>query len=280
MIENIASCNRGFTRNCSPWGAGQASLAPGPSLGSCAHAAVGVLEDAFFQRSWSAGLGGAAFDTSAHVSLFSNGGMVVTLTPSVSKAASAPTLAGAVEWLRSSLGDQYSVSPQGNSVLTKVHSDKSTRLLTEIARVETIFGGRVASRPGPSPRSSNDRRWYVVEALRASSWGLGSLGFCRNVGNQRRAIAAGIGVLVDSASGRPGISANFGGWVPQANKRWRQFCDDTVVGLTKEGFRVEAKTPSLFSAGRWIAGLSGARALKQADLFDKLIAQWRGAVVR
>jgi hypothetical protein len=239
-----------------------------------------VLEDASFHRSWSVGLGGAGFDTSAHVSLFFNGGMVVTLTPSVSKAASAPTVADALEWLRSSLGEGYSVSPQGNSILTKVHSDKPTPLLAELARVETIFGGRVARRPGPSPRSSNDRRWYVVEALRASSWGLGSLGFCRNVGDERRAIAARIGVLVDSASGRPGISANLGGWVSQTNKRWTQFCDDTIVGLTKEGFRVEAKTPSLFSAGRWIAGLSGARALKQADLFDKLIASGAGAVVR
>jgi len=239
-----------------------------------------VLEDASFGRSWSVRLGDAAFDTSAHVSLFFNGGMVVALTPSVSKAASAPTVADALEWLRSSFGDEYWVSPLGDSILTKVRSDKPTRLLAELARVETIFGERVARRPGPSPHSSNDRHWYVVEALRASSWGLGSLGFCHSVGNQRRSIAARIGVLVDSASGRPGISANVGGWVSRTNKRWTQFCDDTIVGLTKEGFRVKANTPSLFSAGRWLEGLSGARALKQADLFDKLIGSGAGAVVR
>ena len=239
-----------------------------------------VLEDASFLRSWSVRLGGAAFETSAHVSLFFNGGMVIALTPSFPKSAKAPKVAKALEFLRSALGDRYWVSPPGDSILTKVRSDKPRQLLAEIAHVEVIFGGPVASRPGPSPRSSDDRHWYVVEALRASSWVLGSLGFCRNVGNQRRSIAARIGVLVDSASGRPGISANFGGWVAQTNKRWTQFCDDTVVGLTEQGFRVDEKSPSFFSAGRWMAGISGAHALKQADRFDELIASSASAVVR
>jgi len=156
-----------------------------------------------------------------------------------------------------------------------VVSDKPKQLLAEIAHVEHVLGERAARRRGPSPRSRDHRRWYVVEALRASSWLLGSLSFGRKVGDTHRRITASIGVLVDSASGRPGLSANFAGWVPKTSRRWRQFCDDTAVGLTRQGFRVNEQTASFFQAGRWVAGLSDTRALKQADVFDELIE--RGA---
>lgn len=100
---------------------------------------------------------------------------------------------------------------------------------------------------------------------------IGSLSFSRKVGDKHRQLRASIGVLVDSASGRPGIDANFGGWVPRTSKRWTQFRDDTAVGLTAEGFRAAPPKLCSFHFGRWVTGVSGTRALKQADVFDQLL---------
>jgi hypothetical protein len=152
-----------------------------------------------------------------------------------------------------------------------VRTDQPRQLLAEIAHVEHVLGGRAARRFGPNPRSQDRGRWHVVEALRASSWLTGSLSFIRKIGDEHRQLRAGIGVLVDSASGRPGLDANFCGWVPRTNRRWTQFCKTTAVGFTAAGFRVNKQEPCFFHLGRWVAGLSGTRALKQADEFDQLI---------
>ena len=87
-------------------------------------------------------------------------------------------------------------------------------------------------------------------------------------------------MLVDSANGRPGIAANFTGWVPRTTRRWTQFRDDTAAGLTADGFRVNAQEPRFFHVGRWGAGLSVTRALKQADVFDQLIEAGADVFVR
>lgn len=231
-----------------------------------------MLEDAAFQRSWTVRHGADSFETSAHVSFFFGApGMVIALTPSFPKSTRAANVADALQLLRSSLGDQYDVSPLGDSIWMKVRSDKPTQLLADIAHVEHVFGQRLARRFGPSPRSQDHRRWHVTEALRASSWQLGSFGFSREMGDKQRGLGARIGVLVDSASGRPGLSATFAGWVRKPSKRWTRFCDDTASALTRDGFHIDERTASFLCATRWGAGLSSTRALKQTDVFDELI---------
>lgn len=178
----------------------------------------------------------------------------------------------AVQYLHASLGERYRSVPTGDTLVTAVRTDKPKQLLAEIAHVEHVLGARAARRFGPIPRSQDRRRWHVVEALRASSWPIGSLSFSRNIGDdEHRQLRGSIGVLVESASGRPGLNANFAAWVPQTSKRWTQFCDNTAVGLTTDGFRVNEPGPLFFHAGRWVAGISGTRALKQADGFDELL---------
>ena len=231
-----------------------------------------LLDQASVQRSWSAHFGAAAFEISAHVLLLFDGPCtVVALTSSFPKAMLGATAKEVIQHLRASLGERYRSDPTGDRLVTAVRTDKPRQLLAEIANVEHVLGGRAARRLGPSPRSQDRRRWHVVEALRASSWLTGSLSFTRKIGDEHRHLGASIGVLVDSASGRPGLAANFAGWVPRTNKRWTQFCDNTAVGLTAEGFRVNEQEPCSFHFGRWVAGLSGTRALKQADAFDQLI---------
>jgi hypothetical protein len=229
-----------------------------------------LLDEAFCQRSWTVQLGATAFETTAHVSFFFDApGMVITLTPSFPKAPRAATCADALELLRSCLGERYRISPLGDSVFTKLRSDKTKQLLAEIVHVERVFGERIARRFGPIPRSRDQRRWYVVEALRASSWLLGTLSFSRKIGDEQRGLGANVSVIVDSA--RAGLSVHFGGWVPKTSERWTQFCDATAARLTTDGFRIDEQTPSFVHAGRWIAGLRGARALQQADVLDELI---------
>lgn len=231
-----------------------------------------MLEDACFQRSWTVRHGAAAFETSAHVSFFFDApGMVISLTPSFPKRASAANVADTLQFLRSCLGDRYHGSPLKDGIWMKVRADKPKQLLADIAHVERVFGKRVAKRFGPSPRSQDHRRWYVVKALRASSWQLGSLRFSREMGDKQWGLGASIGVLVDDASGRPGLSATFAGWVPRPSKRWTRFCDDTALALTRDGFHLDERTASFFCATRSGARLSGTRALKHADVFDELI---------
>ena len=231
-----------------------------------------LLDQASFQRSWSVHLGAAAFEISAHVLLlFDSPCMVVQLTWKFPKAMPRATAEEAVQHLRASLGERYRNAPSGDHLTTAVRTDKPKRLLAEIAHVEHVLGGRAARRFGPSPRSQDRRRWHLVEALRVSSWLIGSLSFLHKIGDEHRQLAGSIGVLVESASGRPGINANFAGWVPRTSKRWRKFCDDTAVGLTAKGFRVNAQESGFFQCGRWVAGLNDPRGLKQADEFDELL---------
>jgi hypothetical protein len=225
-------------------------------------------------------LGAAAFEISAHVLLLFDGPcMVVALTSSFPEAMPPANAEAAVQYVHASLGERYRNDPPGDRLVTAVRTDKPKQLLAEVAHVEHVLGGRAARRFGPSPRSQDRRRWHVVEALRASSWRIESLSFSRKVGDKHRQLWASIGVLVDSASGRPGINANFAGWVPQTSKRWTQFCGDTAVGLAAKGFRTRPLEPCFFHAGRWVAGLSGARALKQADVFDQLLDTGADVVV-
>ena len=239
-----------------------------------------LLDGAFVERFWSVRLGAAAFEMSAHVSLFFHGpgpgsaSMVVQLNSSFPVAMPPAVKEQAIQYLRTSLGERYRDAPDApgqGRLWAKVRTDKPKQLLAEIAHVEHVLGGRAARRFGPSPRSQERRRWHVIEALRASSWLIGSLTFGRMVGDKHRALCASIGVSVDSETGRHGLNANFGGWVPRANKPWTQFCDNAAVGLTAEGFRVNQQEPCFFNFGRWAAGLSGTRALKQADGFDQLL---------
>jgi hypothetical protein len=225
-----------------------------------------LLDAASFQRSWAVH-GAAAFEVSAHVSLFFHSQcMVVSLTWKPSKARAA------LESLHASLGERYRSDPTRTSLVVSVRTDRPARLLAEIAHVEQVLGAGAVRRFGPSPRSQDRRRWHVVDALRAGAWRIGSLTFSRSIGDEHRHLGASIGVLVDSASGRPGLNANVAGWVPRTSKRWRQFRDDTAVGLTAEGFRINEQSACFFHAGRWIAGLDSARALHQVDAFDHLLA--------
>ena len=57
----------------------------------------------------------------------------------------------------------------------------------------------------------------------------------------------------------------------RTSKGWTQFYGDIAVRLTAEGFRDVASEPRAFQFLRWIASLSGTRALKQADEFDELL---------
>ena len=231
------------------------------------------LDGAHLRRSWAVRLGEIAFEVTAYVSWFlhDSPSMVVALESTFPEGFPKAIADEAVQGLLAALGEGYRNEPQGRRVVRIVRTDQPKPLLAEVAHVEHVLGARVAKRFGPSPRSQDRRRWHVVEALRASSWQIGSLSFSRRVGDQRRQLWASIGVLVDSASGRPGIDASFVAWVPRSSKRWSQFCNDTTAGLAAEGFRAAAREPRFFQIGRWVADLSGTRALTQADRFDQLM---------
>jgi hypothetical protein len=217
--------------------------------------------------------GATAFDVSAHVLLlFESPSMVVQLTPSFPTDTPRATADEIVQHLRASLGERYRRDPAGDRLYRVVRTDEPRPLRAEIAHVEHVLGRRAARRFGPSPRSQDRRRWQVVEALRAS-WPLGSSTFTRRIGDEHQRLFASIGVLVESATGRPGLAANVGGWVPRATKRWTQSSCAAAAGFAATAFRVYERTPSSFFAGRWGAGLSPARASKQADAFD----QWLDA---
>ncbi len=194
--------------------------------------------------------------------------MVLQLTSKFPKAVSPAIAEESRQYLRASLGERYR-SPR--ELVTVVRTDKPIHLLAEIAHIERVLGGRAARRFGPSPRSRDRRRWHVVDALRASAWPLGSLSLSHKLGDGHRHLSASIGVLVESASGRPGLNTNFAGWVPRTSKRWTKFCDTAAVDLTAAGFRINEKESHFFQAGRWVESLSGTRALHQAEAFDRLL---------
>jgi hypothetical protein len=242
-----------------------------------------LLDYAFVERSWSVRLGAAAFTVSAHISFFfegpepRGGGMVVQLAFSFPVATPPAIKEQARQHVRTCLGERYRDRQQ--QLVAVIRTGKPKQLLSELAHVEQVLGGRAPKRFGPSPRRKDRRLWHVVEALRASSWLVSSLTFTRKLGDERRGLHASIGVIVDATDGRRGIAANVGGWFPQSSKRWRKFRDDTVLRLTAEGFRAAAQEPRFFHLGRWVAGLTGTRASRQADAFDQLLDSGAGLFV-
>jgi hypothetical protein len=230
------------------------------------------LDQADLGRSWSIRVGSLTFELSAHVSFFfDDSGFVLSLTPTFRKGTRRKTKAEVVQSVRALFGERYRTDPLGDSVWTKLRTDEPAHVFAEIEHVERVLGGPSAKRIRTGPRSQDGRRWHIVNTLRSKSWHVGSLTFSRKVGDRAQQIWPSIGVLVDSATGRPGLSANFAAWVPEPNERWTKFSDDTTHRLTANGFTLNEKEPRSFQAGRWIPGLSGARALKQAQAFDHLV---------
>ena len=225
-----------------------------------------LLDRAAFQRAWRMRLGATAFEVSAHVLLlFESPSMVVQLAFSFREDTPRAIATEIVQHVRASLGERYRGHPRGDHLVGVVRDGQPRQLLAEIAHVEHALGGRAARRVGPSPRSKDRRRWYVVEALRAWSWPITSSSFARTIGDEHGHLHASLGVLVDSASGRPGLAANVDGWVPRTNRRWTRFCERTAANLAATGFRVGNQKACEFHFLRWVEGLSRARASKQAD---------------
>ena len=231
-----------------------------------------LLDNAHFHRTWSVRLGSAAFEIYSFVTLFFDGPCFIQINCTFPNAMPRATAEEVMQHLRTALGERYRGDPKRDSLVVGMRTDKPTRLLAELARVEHVLGGRAPRQFGPSPRSQDDRHWYVVEALRASSWWIYSLSFSHKVGDERGQLWPSLGVGVDSDRGQPGLNANFAGWVPRTSKRWRQFRDHAAACLTAKGFRVTEPRAEVFHAGRWLAGVNGTRALKQADEFDELLA--------
>lgn len=213
------------------------------------------LDNAFVERFWSARFGAAAFEVSAHMSLFfepprpDRRAFVLQVVPSFPKGTPPATVDEASRQLRSSLGERYGRIQGHPALFAKVMTDKPRHILAEIAHVEHALTGRAATPVSAGPRSPDHRLWHIVEALRASSWLISSLSFSRMIGDERRALHASINVTVDAARGRGGLGATIGSWTSRTNKRWTRFCATAATGLAADGFRVDEQSPQVFHAG-------------------------------
>lgn len=230
------------------------------------------LDEAHLSRSWSVRIGEVAFELSAYVSFwFEDGGFVLQLTPTFRKGTRRKTVEAVLQSLGAAFGERYRVNAISKSIWTKLRTDDPKQVLSEIANVERALGTRAVAARGGTPRSQDGRRWMIVNSMRAKSWKLASVTFSRWVGDRTQRIWPSIAVIVDSATGRSGLAAHFAAWTHEPNERWTRFIDDAALRLTADGFKFHEKESRSIHAGKWMPGLSGARALKQAEAFEQLV---------